>query len=222
VLLDELYKSLRGSRWLLFFTWPHHTSYKFCGVTFLTMVFRKLLPLVVTLLLASNVIPQVSSTTTVTTIPNTPIEQLATSQFISGSSALDGPKIEKNNVTTFDWWYFDAVSQTDNQSLVVVFFVATNQSFIGLNSATSILSAIVCGGFDDGTNLVIQVQDLPGAPGSATIVTDGNGASGDWLSTGFSFTGTSDLSAYEVVIENDTIDVHGTFSLDSVGILLMA
>lgn len=183
----------------------------------LNMLFNCLFPLTTAILLANS--PQVSSATTVTTIPNTPIEQLATSQFISGSSAFDGPKIQNNNITTFDWWYFDAVSATDNQSLVVIFFVATNQSFIGLDSATSILSAIVFGGFADGTNVVMQVDDLPGALGSATITTDGDGASGDWLSTGFSFTGTSDLSAYEVTIENDTIDVHGTFLLDSVSYL---
>lgn len=179
------------------------------------MLFNKLFPLATALLLARNV-PKISSATTVTIIPNTPIEQLATSQFISDSSAFDGPKIQENNVTTFDWWYFDAVSNTDNQSVVVVLFVATNQSFIGLDSATSILSAIVCGGFNDGTNVAIQVDDLPGALGSATIITEGDGASGNWLSSGFSFSGASDMSNYEVTIENDTIDVHGTLSLDLV------
>jgi hypothetical protein len=177
------------------------------------MFFSRMFPVVTAFVMARYVL-QVSSATMITTIPNTPIEQLATSQFISDSSAFDGPKIRNNNVTTFDWWYFDAVSKTDNQSLVVVFFVATNQSFIGLDS--SILSVLVCGGFDDGTNIAIQIDDFPGTLGSATITTDGDSASGDWLSTGFSFSGISDMSTYKVSIENDTIDVHGTFSLESV------
>jgi hypothetical protein len=50
------------------------------------------------------------------------------------------------------------------------------------------------------------------------VVSIGNGASGDWVGTGFSFTGASDLSAYTVVVDSTALDVKGTVSFKEVRI----
>jgi hypothetical protein len=49
-------------------------------------------------------------------------------------------------------------------------------------------------------------------------VSVGNGASGDWVGTGFAFTGASDLSVYTVVVDSTALDVKGTVSFKEVRI----
>lgn len=63
---------------------------------------------------------------------------------------------------------------------------------------------------------MIPVDDAPDSLGGATITTDGDGASGAWSSTHWSFTGTPDLSRYTVTVDNDLLDIHGILTLDSV------
>jgi hypothetical protein len=51
-------------------------------------------------------------------------------QFVSGASALDGPKLTNEvNATSFDWWYFDAVSSNSQAAIVVVFYLSTSLGF---------------------------------------------------------------------------------------------
>jgi hypothetical protein len=50
----------------------------------------------------------------------------------------------------------------------------------------------------------------------ATIVTSGDGASGVWGTTGFSFEGSSDLKTYTVTVDDPTLGVSGTFTIESV------
>src|SRR5882757_9231402 len=51
-------------------------------------------------------------------------------QFTSCASGADGPRVVPINATTFDWWYFDAVSDDGTQALTVTFFTS---SFIGFS-----------------------------------------------------------------------------------------
>jgi hypothetical protein len=167
-------------------------------------------------ILLAKYLPKAASANTKTTIDNTLKLQAATAQFISDSSAFDGPKVRNNNITSIDWWYFDAVSQHDNQSIVIVFYVATDLGFFALDPDGSALSVDIFASWDDGIYEYIPVDDAPGSLGKATITTDGDGASGTWSSTGWSFTGTPDLSRYTVNVNNVLNDIHGTFTLDSV------
>jgi hypothetical protein len=43
-----------------------------------------------------------------------------------------------------------------------------------------------------------------------TIVSVGNGASGEWRGTGFGFDGSPDMRTYVVAIDNETLGVNGT------------
>ena len=54
----------------------------------------------------------------VSTLPTTAL-------FTSSSFGFDGPKAHPINLTTYDWWYFDAVSADAMQSIVVVFFTVS-------------------------------------------------------------------------------------------------
>jgi len=137
-------------------------------------------------------------------------------QMISGASGLDGPKMApKINATTFDWWYFDAVSEDDSCAVVVVFYLSTDIGFPFVPPLSAI-SVDIFATFADGSNLFIPLNSLPLDAGAATIVTDGDGASGIWKGTGFSFMGAPDLSKYVVKIDSPLIGVKGTLELYSV------
>ena len=49
--------------------------------------------------------------------------------------------------------------------------------------------------------------------GEATIVTDGDEASGVWKGTGFEFQGTPDLSKYTVTVDSPALGISGTLEL---------
>lgn len=70
--------------------------------------------------------------------------------------------------------------------------------------------------FADGSLLFYPINSLPGSLGSATVVSEGQGASGVWSNSGFSFDGEDDLSRYTVTIDNPVLGVKGTLVLDSV------
>ena len=70
--------------------------------------------------------------------------------------------------------------------------------------------------FDDGTLLFLPINDLPSTAGEATIVTDKNGSSGSWESTGFQWTSTSDMSQYTVAIDAPLLGISGSLVLNSV------
>jgi hypothetical protein len=162
----------------------------------------------------------VYSMNTSTTIPNTINVQPASAQFISDESAFDGIKVHDINATSIDWWYFDAVSEYDNQSVVVVFYTATDLGFFALTPGSAV-SVDIFVSWDDGTYELVYVDDLPGNTGSATVNTEDDGASGTWSSTGWSFSGAPDLSEYVVSIDYPLQDIHGSLTLKSVSILIM-
>ena len=62
-------------------------------------------------------------------------------QFISEEKGLDAPKVIPVNGSAYDWWYFDAVSEDQSHSVVVVFFAAPAAGFpLNRAPATDILS----------------------------------------------------------------------------------
>ena len=67
--------------------------------------------------------------------------------FKYSGAGLDAPKVKPVNTTTFNWWYFDAVSSDlasgDLSSVVVNFFDATGRGFEALsNTKTKVSQAI--------------------------------------------------------------------------------
>lgn len=124
------------------------------------------------------------------------------------------------NASVYDWWYFDAVSDTNSaESLVVTLFTSTAEAFPFLNpNETSVLIAYVWASFANGSTYADYV------PASLAAVAGGDAAQypseGVWDSTGFSWTAAKDdLSQYEVVISSDVLGIDGTLSLSSVSVV---
>lgn len=130
---------------------------------------------------------------------------------------LDAPQIDLINSSVFDWWYFDAVSETNpDDSLVVTFFSSSAEAFPFLDTnETSVLSVWLWASFANGTVFTDYV------PATAATVTgleaEGTNSSGEWSSTGFSWVAlTENLSQYEIIISSEKLQVEGRLTLTSV------
>ncbi|PLB47357.1 hypothetical protein P170DRAFT_478209 [Aspergillus steynii IBT 23096] len=132
-------------------------------------------------------------------------------QYIS-DDVFDAPKVDALNGSTYDWWYFDAVSTTTNASVVLVLYRATPGRFpYVLDGSTASVNLFITS--DNGTSQYYPIANLPGRNGEVIISTDGQGASGVWESTGFSFFGSADLSSYTVHVNSPALGLNGTLSL---------
>jgi hypothetical protein len=104
------------------------------------------------------------------------------------------------------------VSSTTSESVTIVFFETLNSAFP--TGSDSFLSIQFAGTLEDGSFFVFPV---PASNTSvATVVTSGDGASGVWGDTGFSFTGSSTMTKYTVEIDNAEYGISGTFVLNTV------
>lgn len=130
---------------------------------------------------------------------------------------LDAPKLKDVTESAFDWWYYDVVSETDpKESVVVILFTSSATAFPWLDpKLKSVLVAYLWASFANGT---VYSDYVP-----ATLATVGGGdeaplsSYGNWSSTGFSWSSTTDdLSQYEVLINSDKMQVHGRVALTSV------
>lgn len=73
---------------------------------------------------------KVAAQTTIVVPNNIITGQDSIAQYVSGTSGLDGPKITPVvNSTSYDWWYFDAVSNDASMGIVVVFYLSTDLGF---------------------------------------------------------------------------------------------
>ncbi|KAH8433343.1 uncharacterized protein LDX57_010978 [Aspergillus melleus] len=134
-------------------------------------------------------------------------------RYIS-DDVFDAPKVGPLNGSTYDWWYFDAVSSTSNASVVLVLYRSTPGEFpYVLEGSTASVNLFITG--KDGIPQYYPIPNLPGRDGAVTISTNGQGASGIWKSTRFSFFGSSDLSSYTVHVNAPVLGLDGTLSLSS-------
>lgn len=131
----------------------------------------------------------------------------------SGAS-LDGPKVRPVNTTTFDWWYFDAVSDDlaagDLSSVVLVFYDATPGGFAALSNKTTKLETSITGSFKDGTPF--GVDDYPA---EAVVITDGDSSTGKWGDYA-SWEGSADLKSWEIRFQDESKGISGCMRLESV------
>jgi hypothetical protein len=133
--------------------------------------------------------------------------------------SLDAPQIDSINGSVFDWWYFDAASETNpGDSLVITFFASSAAAFPFLDAnETSVTTAYVWATFANGT---VFAGAVPAT--FATIAGEdgaGTNSSGEWHSTGFSWAALTDnLSKYEVVIDSESLQVKGRLTLTSASI----
>lgn len=135
-------------------------------------------------------------------------------QFEACAVGHDGPKVSPINGTTYDWWYFDAVSDDATQSLVVIFFTSSAAGFpFEFTSAVDATTVAVFATFADGTSSLTPLLAT-----GATITAEGDEVSGTWHGAGASFTGSPDLSTYSVSVDSLLGSVSGSFELESVGL----
>ncbi|KIW16895.1 hypothetical protein PV08_04085 [Exophiala spinifera] len=137
-------------------------------------------------------------------------------QFTSCASGADSPRVFPINATTFDWWYFDAVSDDGEQALTVIFFTSSALGFsFDLLNTVDPLNVYVFANTGSGN----QPVSFPVAATSVTVDTVGNGASGNWVGSGIKFEGASDLSTYTVTFEHTLLNtgISGTFTLTTRG-----
>ncbi|KAJ6095217.1 hypothetical protein N7486_005963 [Penicillium sp. IBT 16267x] len=124
--------------------------------------------------------------------------------------SLDTPQISKVTATSFDWWYFDAVSTTTPaESLTIILFTSAASAFPWLDSSESVLSAYLWAAFANGS--VFQEY----VPAKLAVVEEGE--AGMWDGSGFRWVSGDKYSAYSVVVESEEMGVYGRFTLDSDG-----
>ncbi|KUI56178.1 hypothetical protein VP1G_03512 [Cytospora mali] len=129
----------------------------------------------------------------VTTLSDDLSTDSVTAEWTSSySSYLDGAKLSgPANDTSYDWWYFDAVSASTNASVVVVFYNAGPDGFVNTYEGGP-LSVSITGTFPNGTQYSLET------PATGAVITTGSdGISLDFEGSGFGFVG-SDLRGSEV------------------------
>ncbi|KAK5996759.1 hypothetical protein PT974_02100 [Cladobotryum mycophilum] len=134
----------------------------------------------------------------------------------SGSS-FDGPKLNPGpNKTSYDWWEFDVVSTSSaNESVLFAFYLSTAEAFFG-GIDNSPVSVVINGVFKNGTQYIHQVTPTGSSLAEVTTTPGKDGSSGNWQSTGFSWTGASDLSKYVISVDSPSAGVSGTVTLESI------
>ncbi|KAF2683902.1 hypothetical protein K458DRAFT_389123 [Lentithecium fluviatile CBS 122367] len=129
--------------------------------------------------------------------------------------ALDKPRVlPRPNATTFEVWYFDAINRANaNESVTVMFFLATGDSVPGIRAPVTVRLFF---GFADGSVEAFQVDAVDREEGAARVHVEGAGSSGTWGATGAEWTGNSDGNNYVVNINSPELDVFDTLKMDSI------
>jgi hypothetical protein len=147
------------------------------------------------------------------TIPPAVVNGSSHSTLTSGAYGLDAPKITPVNSTSWDWWYFDVVSEDAQSSAVVIFYTAPETGFVFAAAPTqNILEASLSLKLPGNEDLVYITNFAE----KANVVTVKNGASGEWTGTGFSFEGSPDMREYTINIDDKNNGVRGTVTFHSV------
>ncbi|KAH7355361.1 hypothetical protein BKA65DRAFT_524914 [Rhexocercosporidium sp. MPI-PUGE-AT-0058] len=127
--------------------------------------------------------------------------------------ALDSPKIDILNGSAWDWWYFDAVSYSADQTISVVFTISEPANFAAQGFFNQTTFVQIQAQFTNGTRYVNLVPAK-----LASIRTEGEGSWGQFVETGISWEGTADLSKYVVTFDDSTLGIKGNITLDSIAL----
>ncbi|KAI0083469.1 hypothetical protein BDY19DRAFT_660322 [Irpex rosettiformis] len=154
-------------------------------------------------------IPNAASTTT---ISGTDLyDGASTVQFISGSSAWDGPMVKNLNYSTFDWWYFDVLAEDGQSSAVLTFYTACHKCLFpevqNTDTAVGVSASVTT---PDGSFLEATVLSA-----EMTVDTIGGGSIG-WYPDGSAlWAGTLDLSAYTLQFNAPQSGITGNVTMFS-------
>lgn len=130
--------------------------------------------------------------------------------------ALDGPRVENVNGTTYDWWYFDTVSADivngDNSSAACVFHDGTGGGFQNLPDIPQKLHVYMTGTWPNGSNWRAPLQ-----ASSAVVSAQGQGADGYWAPYG-RFGGSVESGEWLITFESERYGVNGTIRYEQVSL----
>lgn len=165
------------------------------------------------LLLLSTILAVTTAQTTVNVIPGNVTDSTSAVQFSSPGFGFDGVKVLPLNSSTFEWWYFDAISPDLDYSLVLVFYAAASTGLDPEVPPTTSSATYA--------SFTLTLPDGTSVDGSAfgedlRVVTVGNGSSGTLGSTGWSWSGLPDMSEYAVTVASPKSGLEGSISLQSV------
>ncbi|KAJ6508664.1 hypothetical protein C8R45DRAFT_815150 [Mycena sanguinolenta] len=127
--------------------------------------------------------------------------------YIATDSNFNAPHLHPVNTSSYDLWYFDAVSTdpSSNASVVIVFFDIAPGAFPFAGSANSTLTASIATTFPNGTLMAGSVLAT-----HATVVAEGEGVSGDWHGSGLYWTYDASSGAYDVFIDAPELAMKGS------------
>ncbi|EEP81168.1 predicted protein [Uncinocarpus reesii 1704] len=128
-------------------------------------------------------------------------------QLLLGSSGFDGPKLDSVNASVYDWWYFQAMARPFS-SFVIVFFTSSANAFPFLIDKDNVLPVWIWASFDNGTTIRRQTHAEV-----ARISTLGDGSSGRYEPTGMHWSGSRDMSKYDISVDNKELGIKGTFNI---------
>lgn len=139
--------------------------------------------------------------------PYQTFDNISSTVFSGNTSAVyssdpygpDAIKLTRPNETVNAWWYFDVVSE-NLKGLIDIFFYLT-PAFTNFTSAVSVSLSTH---FPNGTAFNVEMS-----ADSDVVITEDNGSSGNFLGTGFEWTGAPDTSSYVVKIDSPTLGVNG-------------
>ncbi|KAI0470591.1 hypothetical protein GGR56DRAFT_135789 [Xylariaceae sp. FL0804] len=134
------------------------------------------------------------------------------SPIVSSACGLDAPKVRPVNASSWDWWYFEAVSDDQTHFTAVSFLAAPETGFAPSHfPADAMLATSVALSAPELPDYYIQV--LPAD--RAVVASRGQSASGVWEGTGTRFAGADDVSEYRVDLDVPEIALSGYIILKS-------
>ncbi|KAG8162437.1 hypothetical protein KVR01_008202 [Diaporthe batatas] len=154
---------------------------------------------------------------TKSTLPFSLFEGDVTPEDISVEGGLDWPKLAPGvNGTTYDWWYFDVVSATDNTAVTVVLYNFANGTLAVPYLGGPLLADLIVT-FENGTS----VRKFTAANKGADFQISDKGIASQWNSdeSQYSFTGTSldePNPVYTISIDDPVNSVSGSIKFNSV------
>jgi hypothetical protein len=145
------------------------------------------------------------------TIPSTPFSGNVKTNTFSKDVGLDGPQLSAVNSSSYEWWYFDAVSDDHLSAITIVFYTSLASGFAFIPPTPDATVVGIDFLFPNGTTDSIMLNAT-----EAVITTVGQGSSAVFEKSGAKWEGAPDLSSYILNINAPESDVIGTFCLKSV------
>lgn len=143
-------------------------------------------------------------------IPALQSNETSIAKFTASSYGLDASHVHPINESAYEWFYFDAVSQDGHYSVVFTFYTAPETGFQGGGPAYNIVPATLTVGIPEEPSFFYEHLYAK----EVVLKSTGNGASGDWVDTGYKFDGKSDLSQYSLQVDSN--DVKGCVDFKAV------